>query len=253
MLNILRSEWTKLTTTKSSWWTTGLFLVLTCGWAFIQAHFTEDNELGRMFFNPDNAVIVLRMLGLPILAIQSIMMVTTEYRYRLQSQTYLANPRRWQVALMKLALGAALAAALTFIGIVLAYGIMKVFGPEGLTSEFHPFDDAHGKRYLWIYPLAAVLIALFAQGLSLLLRQTAGAVALTLIFYLGIDSFATAIPKIGDKIVNFLPFTAFNNWIGEQVPESAPWDSVAANGWVFVAWAAVLWILGLVMLQSRDA
>lgn len=251
MFNTLKAEWTKLTTTKSFWWTTGILFFLVLGGALLQATLTEDNEIGQTFYTSAVVPGFFHMVGLPVLAIQAIMVVTTEYRYRLQASTYMANPKRWQVAIVKLLLSAAIAALLSLIAILLGYAIMEWFGPDGLTENFHPFDD-HGKRSLRVYPLAAALLVVFAQGLGLLLRQTAGTIALTLIFFLGIDGFASKIPKIGDNTVNFMPFTAYNNWILEMVPEEAPWGSVAGNLWVFIAWAAVLWILGVVALQSRD-
>ena len=62
MLNTLKSEWTKLHTTRSFWWTTFIFLFFVWGWAILNARLTqpaetpEDVELGMGIITPDGAV-----------------------------------------------------------------------------------------------------------------------------------------------------------------------------------------------------
>ena len=75
---------------------------------------------------PDGAVSVLLGLGLPVLMIQAIMIVTTEYRFGTQTITFMATPRRWSVALVKLLMYAVIAAALTFIAVAGAYLLTEV-------------------------------------------------------------------------------------------------------------------------------
>ena len=77
--------------------------------------------------------------------------------------------------------------------------------------------------------------------------------ALSLILYLGIDGMVTMIPKIGEDIVHYMPFSALNTWIMDGDVAGAPWDSVTGSGLVFAVWALAAWIIGLVMLVKRDA
>ena len=127
MLNTLKSEWTKLHTTRSFWWTTFIFLFFAWGWAILNARLTkpaetpEDAAMGMGVITPDGAVTFLFSLGLPVLMIQAIMIVTTEYRFGTQTITFMATPRRWSVALVKLLMYAVIAAALSFIAVAGAY------------------------------------------------------------------------------------------------------------------------------------
>ena len=129
MLNTLKSEWTKLHTTRSFWWTTFIFLFFVWGWAILNARLTqpaetpEDVELGMGIITPDGAVTFLFSLGLPVLMIQAIMIVTTEYRYGIPATNFRVAPRRWHVAVVKLVLGALLAALLTVLGLALVVAL----------------------------------------------------------------------------------------------------------------------------------
>ena len=110
-----------------------------------------------------------------------------------------------------------------------------------------------GQKQLWKYPLAAALLVLFSQGLGLLLRSTAGAVAIGLILFLGVDNLVATIPKVGSKLVNFMPFKSFQSWLLEMEPVDAPWKENWGFCLVFIAWALILWVLGAIVLQKRDA
>lgn len=253
-MKTLKAEWTKLLTTKSFWWTTAVFFFFVLGWALLTTLMTNSMGVEAVGpLTPQGTVGALYLLGLPVLLIQAIMVVTTEYRYGLQATVYMANPRRWQVPIAKFVLYAVTAAILVFLAVVGAYAIGSAFGAEDVSQGYDPFGSDAGKRGMWVYPLAAVLLALFGQGLGLLLRQTAGTVAISLILYLGIDGLLMLLPKFGEKIVNFAPFTAFQRWTADMAPPpEAPFDSVTGYLVVFIVWAAVLWIAGVVLLQKRD-
>lgn len=258
MLNILKSEWIKLRTTRSFWWTTALFLLFSWGWAGVTAAFTEplDPQAVDMGFQPIGAeftVVFLVTLGLPVLMIQAIMLVTTEYRFGTQAITFMESPRRWSVAVAKLVLYAVIAAVLTFIGVVGAYLLTDLLADSSISATFDPWNDEVGREQLWKYPLAAVLVVAFAQGIGMLIRQTAGSVALGLILYLGVDQIVSMMPVVGDKIGSFMPFTAFQNWLFNVPVDNALWTESAGSGIVFFIWAAVLWALGVLVLHKRDA
>ena len=128
-----------------------------------------------------------------------------------------------------------------------------MLAPDSVKELYEPFKEDAGKRSLWMFPLLSFLVTIFVQGLSWLLRQTAGTVALSLILYLGIENVVRVLPKIGDDIIHFMPFSAFNSWASDSVAENAPWDSSAGSAIVFIAWAAILWVLGVFVLEKRDA
>lgn len=253
LFNTLRAEWTKLTSTRSFWWTSAIFLIFAWGWAILTAKLADTVPGGAATVTPESTLGVLFALAMPVLLIQAIMVVTTEYRYKMQANVYMTNPRRWVVALVKLLMYAVVAAVLVVLGVVGAYVFTELVGSQAVKDNFNPWDSDFGTRQLWVYPLAMAMLTLFGQGLGLLLRQTAGTVAISLILYLGIDNLVSMIPKIGEKIIHFMPFTALNRWVSDAHSPDAPWDSATGDALVFVAWAAVLWLLGVFFLHKRDA
>ena len=117
---------------------------------------------------------------------------------------------------------------------------------------FEPFKDAAAAEILWVYPAAAAMIVMISQGVALLLRQTAGSVALMLIWFMGLEQIFRVVPKVGQDIVGFLPFENLNAFVNDFALDGVPWD-VKGSGAFFLLWAVVAWAAGVVVLQRRDA
>lgn len=246
----LLSEWTKLRTTASFWWTTALILVFSIGWAGLFGTFTQDGP--GAFMTPDLAHSGFLVFGLPVIMIQAIMVVTTEYRYGLSAANFLATPRRWQIALAKVVLYAVIAAVLTLVSLAASYWVSDLLAPASVSEWYQPFETDAVKRYLWAYPLFMAVLVVFCQGLGLLLRQTAGTVALTLIWYLGLEQAIRLIPRVGEQIIRYLPFENLNAVLTNMPVRGTGWDG-GVSALIFVAWAVVAWVAGVLVLQRRDA
>lgn len=246
-VNTIISEAIKLFTTKSIWWTSALFIAFSLGVAALMGSFTEGMPL-----TPQNAVVGVYMFGFIIIAVQAVMVITSEYRHKYQSITYLATPRRWTVAVAKLLLYAVIAALLTLVVLVACYLLAEALVSPEVGAAFDPFGSEDGQRLIWAYPLMAALITLFAQGIALLLRQTAGAVTLVLMWYLALEDIIGILPKVGADIRNYLPFNNLHAFVsGTPIPDIA-WG-VGGSGLYFLLWAVVIWVAGVVLLQKRDA
>ncbi|MDR7330341.1 multidrug ABC transporter permease [Corynebacterium guangdongense] len=246
----LLSEWTKLRTTASFWWTTGLVLLVSIGWAGLLATFTPDGP--GAFMTPDLAHSGFLVFGVPVIMIQAIMVVTTEYRYGLPAANFLATPRRWQVALAKVVLYAVIAALLTLVCLTTSYWLSDLLAPASVSEWYRPFETDAARRYLWAYPTFMAVLVVFCQGLGLLLRQTAGTVALALIWYLGLEQAVRLIPRVGERILRYLPFENLNAVLVNMPVRGTEWD-VWVSALIFLAWAVVAWVAGVVVLQRRDA
>lgn len=253
LLNAFRAELTKLFTTRSVWWTTGVFFFIALGWTILMTSITNSQPPeAQLPVTASTLLSVLYTLSMPVLLIQGVMVVTTEYRFGVQTNTYMANHNRAMVAAVKAVMYGLIAAVLVLVGILATLGMAKLILSGEMGENFEVFDD-FTTRALWVFPLGMFMLIVFGQGLGLIMRQTTGAVAVSLILYLGIDSMVSMIPKIGEDVVNFMPFTALNTWIMEGSVETAPWDTVTGSGLVFAAWAAAAWIIGVLMLVKRDA
>lgn len=253
--NTLRSEWTKLRTTASFWWTTALVLVVSVGVTALISGTSGDvgaEEAASVGMSAPLATMAFSMVGLAILLIQAIMVVTTEYRFGLVPQNYLATPKRWPVIVAKFVLYAVIAALISFIVVVLSYGVADLLLPKEVAEMFTPFEDEVGRRLLWAIPLATAVAVMFVQGLGLLVRQTAGAVAITIIWLLGFDQLLRMLPKFGADVAKAMPFQNMNNFINDLPYEGTDWSSWSSLG-VFALWAVVAWAAGLLLSLRRDA
>lgn len=250
-LNTLAAEFTKLRTTASFWWTTVLFVAISLGWAAMTGATVPVTE-GIPTLWAASISMAVYAIGFPVLMIQAIMLVTTEYRYGVQSVTYLATPRRWTVALAKLLIYAAFAAGLTFLVVAGGFLLADALAPAVAAEQFHPWSDEEARMILWVYPAAAAMIVKISQGLALLLRQTAGSVALMLIWFMGLEQLFRLVPRIGSDIVRFLPFENLNAFTNGIALDGVPWGPYGSGAY-FLAWALALWLFGVVVLQRRDA
>lgn len=246
-INTIASEAIKLFTTRSIWWTSILFILSSVGMAALMGRFTEGMPL-----TPENVTIGVFMFGFLILAVQAVMVVTSEYRHKYQSVTYLATPRRWLVAVAKLLLYAVIAMVLTFVVVVLCYLVAGWMTSGDTAAAYDPFGSESGQRMLWTSPLQAGMLVLFSQGIGLLLRQTAGAVTLVLVWYLALEDLIGMLPKVGTDVRNYLPFTNLNAFVSNSPVADLPWG-VVGSALYYLLWAAVIWIAGVVLLQKRDA
>lgn len=247
-LNTLASEWIKLRTTKSFWWTSALFLFFSVGMAALMGGFNEGNAP----LLPNSAAIGVYMFGFIVIAVQAVMVVTTEYRHKYQTVTYMATPKRWTVALAKLLLYLVIGMLLTLVTVALCFLVAGWLAPSEATAAYEPFSSEEGQRILWVYPVMAGLMIIFSQGIALLLRQTAGAVTLVLMWYLALEGVIGMLPRVGQDLRNYGPFENLNAFVTNSEITDAAWG-VAGSGVYFLVWAAVIWLVGVFFLQKRDA
>ena len=238
MLNLIYSEWTKLRTTASLWWTSGLLIVLPAALVSLIAATAP-------IYAPLTVVMVAATIIFVILTVQAAMTVTTEYRFGIPATTYRLTPVRWQVAAAKLLLYAVLAALLTLICLAISFVLGDALAdvPAGWST------NAVATRALWALPLAAAILVLFMQGLGWLVRNTAGTITLAFGMQFVVESIIGLIPRYGQDIAQYMPFSNLYAFAFDLPTGTfTTWQSLA----VFATWAAVLWVAGVVLLEKRD-
>lgn len=250
--NLLLSEWTKLRSTASFWWTTALVFVLSLGFSALTAGLSDPEAQPGLGPTPASVVSSFTSFGVAVVLIQAIMVITTEYRFGLAGSNFMATPSRWPVMVAKLVLYGMIAALLALVVIVASYLLTSALLPDALQETFKPFEDEAGRRMLWAVPLLTFVAVMFVQGLGMLIRQTAGAVAISIIWLLGFDQMLRLIPKIGEDIARAMPFHNMTMFQGGQPYEGTDWNEWSSFG-VFLLWALVAWIGGLVLTLKRDA
>jgi ABC-2 type transport system permease protein len=198
-------------------------------------------------------------LGMSIFMVLAALAVTTEYRFNTLKSTFLAAPKRINVLLAKTLLLAGLGAVVGFVCGVGAFFLTKALAkepPAPLALQGEVWREVAG--YAALFAIAAVI----SVSVGTLLRQSAGAIALLLLWPLLIESLFTLIPTVGPKVGPWLPFAAGDKFITPtSVPGGGDFNGVLDSSGpspvqgllVFLATAVVLWLIAAVVLNRRDA
>lgn len=244
------SEWTKLRTTSSFWWTSVLAFVFSIGSTILMAALDDPvfpTYGGAM------AIAGFTTFGLMTLIIQSVMVVTTEYRFKVNSTNFALTPNRWQLALSKLLVYGLYAAVFSFVTILVCFIVGDLIAANPIEWTDNPFVT----RSLWAIPLSTFLAVMFAQGIGWIVRATAGAIAIYLGWQLVLEPSLALIPRIGRDIQTYAPFTNLTSFMQNfQNPGVEPGVSEPLSLWasfgLFAVWAVVLYIIGVMLLERRD-
>jgi len=244
----LRSEWTKIRTVRSTFWTLLITVVITVGLGSLIAVGSSSHPA------PDDDFTANSMSGLffgqLVIVVFGAMAITAEYSTGMIRTSLTSQPRRGTLLWAKATIVAAVALA---IGLICSFA--SFFIASAIYSGHHihvSLSDPGVLRAVVGGGLYMAVTALLAFGLGALLRHTAGAITsgVGVLFVLFI-------------LVQFLPHnwrTDISKWIpfnaGLQIittkPQSdmlAPWTGFG----VFAAYAAVALIGGAIVMRSKDA
>ena len=138
-----------------------------------------------------------------------------------------------------------------------AFYLAKALAAEPfIPLELNTADD--WRQVLGYGPLFAIA-AVIAVAVGAILRQSAGAIAILLLWPLLVESLFTLIPTVGEKAGPWLPFAAAYRFlepttgIGQFFQPESTGPTPIQGLLVFAGYAVVLWVIALVVLQKRDA
>lgn len=246
----LRSEWIKLATLRSTWWSIGITAVITIGVALLIAQ-----SMDVPGFEPVQAVVSPVQFTMLLAGVLGAISVTGEYSTGMIRSTLSANPVRGSVLAAKaLVVAAFLFVASLLISLAAALAVSPIFDSRDM-----PFPWGTPADSLLPILAAAVSMAVFALigvAFGFILRSGAGAIAATvgLLFVLPIVMSIFAMP--GDEwqwiidVSNHLPMSAAQSAIlpqdGWGLPVGEAYLTLAAwvTAGVLSAWA---------VLRTRDA
>ncbi|UEA61330.1 ABC transporter permease [Gordonia otitidis] len=263
-MGAVRAEQIKLTSTRAPWWCTATVVVLGLGIAALIAVVTrgvgagpdQPSDVGADASSVDQTgaasvyLIGVNFFGVVILMIMAVLGVTTEFRYGTIRTSFLGIPRRWNVLCAK----ALVYVALTFV-IVLPLTLCSVLVVIALSDGSSGLDlgSEHVIRQIWGTAVWASLCVVVGIGVGAIVRQTAGAVSVVLVWMLVIENVAAALPVVGRRIGPFLPFRNGSRFLDGDFPG----DGYHWNSWVslvyFAVFAAIVFAIGLLVVNGRDA
>ncbi|MFR9750629.1 ABC transporter permease [Nocardia sp. 004] len=253
-MGVLAAERIKLTSTKSTWWCSAIIIALGLGLAALVTWTINLSSSGddAISLTPAMAVSGVSGFGVMVLMIMATLTVTNEYRFGIIRTTFQATPHRDRVILAKAGVvgvvGALLTVALTFA----AYLVAKVLSsPE--TGADLTLSGADNWRAIYSVPIYAFLCVLFAIGIGVLVRQSAAAISLIVLWPLLIENLFMLFGNFGRDAIPFLPFMNANHFLGADSPVDnwhwGPWGSLL----YFAGFVALVFGAAMVLVNRRDA
>ncbi|GLH97255.1 ABC transporter permease subunit [Phytohabitans aurantiacus] len=250
--HVLRSEWTKLVSLRSTWATLGTVAVLTVGLAGAIGYGVSRSDppanageaVGAAFLPLDFFVLVIGVLG--------VLQMTGEYGSGLIRATLTAVPRRLPVLAAKALALAALTFPVMLVVCPAAFLVCQAFIGEGGAS----LGDPGVPGAILGAAACPVLVGLLGLGVGALVRHTAGAVTALAAALLVIPALLTPVlPGDWDeRVMKFVP-TIAGQAMYAVGGDNTPFETLApaASAAVLVAWVLVALAGGAALLARRDA
>ncbi|UZN04330.1 ABC transporter permease subunit [Cellulomonas sp. S1-8] len=259
---VLRSEWIKLWSLRSTFWTIGLTIVVLVllAWAMAASASFAPEEFEGADGSASIIYLVLapgQIFGSLVLVVLAALAVTGEYGTGQVRSTFAAVPTRlpvlWAKGLVVAFVTFATAAVGTALSLLLAGMIVPAMQPD--------WSDPEMLRIVLGTPLYIATVALLGFALGTLLRNTAATIATVIGFVLVVESVLSFISwKPLEWVRPFLPSSAgarvatpeemieMTNQMSPLAVELSPWGGYA----VLVGWVVVLLAAGAVRLRTRD-
>ena len=259
---VVRSEWIKFRTLRSTVWTLAITLLIIVGIVTLFSVIGASQSSGPGSAGDGGGSIMVFEIATALaqlaVVVLGVLVITGEYSTGMIRSTLAAVPRRLPALWAK---GIVLAVSIFVVSTVavgFSLGIMQLFlGPKGLAPNL---GDADTLRILAGVPLYLAAIALLAFAIGAVLRHSAGALATVLGLLLVIENLFLIPWKPLQKISPFLPGTAGSKILAPQEQIHAmsqgavgavlgPWQGYA----ILLAWVAVVLTVAAVLLRRRNA
>ncbi|GII93620.1 ABC transporter permease subunit [Sinosporangium siamense] len=249
MIDVMRSEWTKLRSVRSTMWTFGVGVLAMIGFgAGIPAALVAMNEPAEM------EPVAASLSGVPfaalIFASLGAMVITSEYRTGMMRTSLTAVPQRLKLLASKV---------LVFTLVALLVALFSTFAAFFLGQAFLGTENAAASpgdpgvlRALLGTALYLTMSGLFGLGIGTFIRHTPGAIVLIVALMMVVPMMGNMLPgAIGEFIVKFFTTNAGQRVasVGEQAGLLGPWQGFG----VYALWAAAAMVIGAVLLKRRDA
>lgn len=259
--NVLRSEWTKLRSVRSTYWTLLVAIFLTIGLGALGAAFVPNHFRGRdaATFNATRLSLSGVNLAQIAIGVLGVLVITNEYGTGMIRATLSAVPQRRLVLGAK---GVVFAATALVVGLLASFAAF--FVTQAILSGERPaafagrqlqasISDPGVFRAVAGGGLYLAALGLLGLGLGAIIRVSAGAISALfgVLFVLPIFS-AAALPQSWQNTINpYLPLNAGGDIFKVHLDSGdlGPWSGLG----VFCIYVVVALAVGCVVITRRDA
>jgi hypothetical protein len=249
--NVIRSEWTKVRSLRSSYVCAGLVTLAMLGLAIaLGARWAHQHGPVPDWFDAVNTSLSGTYLALVVVGTFGVMAISSEHTTGMIRATFAAVPQRRAVLAAKVIV---VAVPTLVIGELLSFGSFAIgqalLAHKGVGVSL---GDAAALRSAFGAGLFLALAALLGLGIGAIIRHTAGAISVFFAVVFAINPIVDLLPTSWrNDIINYLPVNA-----GTQIFTTvnvkgslAPWNGLA----VFALYAAAALLTGFLLIDIRDA
>ena len=250
---VIRSEWIKFRSLRSSWLVMGGTVLVVVAIAALVGYFTNNHFASmspgeRANFNPVDRSLTGTYLAQLTVGVLGVLVISGEYSTGMIRATLAAAPTRVPVVVAKGLVYAAVTFAATLVAVAAAFFV----GQALLGSHGVGIGHAGALRAVVGAALYLTGVGLAGVALGFLVRSTAGGIASLFGLLLILPVLVQALPSSWvDTIDPYLPSNAGQALyqLHSDHHTLAPW----AGFGVFLAYVAVLLVAAVVVLRRRDA
>jgi ABC-2 type transport system permease protein len=256
LVDVVRSEWLKVRTVRSTFWTMAVVFVTMVGFGalicFAQVATWDQLSTQQQQANPVNGTassLSGLLFGQLAMVVVGVLAITSEYSTGGIRSTLVAVPRRGRLVVAKAFVVGLMALV---VGTVSSFAAFFAGQAILATKDFHDtLGDAEVLRAVFGSGLYLAACALFGLGLGLIIRSTGGGITVAVAALFVVPPLVGVIPgRWGDEIQKFVTSNA-----GQVISETTvspdrlgPW----AGYLVFTLWWLALVALGTYLLRRRD-
>jgi ABC-2 type transport system permease protein len=254
--HVLRSEWTKLMSLRSTRWSLLAAFVSMAGlgvlvaavqmsrWAHLEPH-------ERATYNSLDPAVGGWHLAQLAIGVLGVMVISGEYSTGMIRSSLMAVPRRLPVLWAKIGVFAVVTFALTLVAAFISF-----FAVQAVVTQHHQqhaLGDPGALRVVFGAALFLTALSVMTVALGTIVRNTAGGIALFvgLLFVLpGITAILPA--SVADSVSPYLPVNAgsgITTVVFENSHHLSPWGGFA----LFCAYTVVAVAIAAAVLRRRDA
>jgi len=253
--NVIRSEWTKIWSVRSTPWTLLILVVSTVGFGVLASwgtasNFSHLNAHDRATFDATYTTMAGLTLGQLAIAVLGVLVVTTEYSTGGIKSTLTAVPNRMRVLAAK---GVVFAIIATVVGMITAFVAFFVSAPiwAHYNLAVHLNDPGVLRAVIGsgLYVLAS---GLFGFALGAILRHTAGAITAAVGLLLVVPPLTQLLPGTWGHDITKVFTSNAGSMIATTIPQDnrlGPW----AGYFAMTIWWLVPLAIGAYLMRRRDA
>jgi len=255
LLDLARSEWTKIRTVRSTMWTIGVTIVLGIGigalvCAVTRAHWLSSPGSHFNFDAPASSLVGLFLAQFSV-GVLGVLVISAEYTTGTIRATFSSAPNRSKVFAAKVIVFGVLAFVIaeftSFVAFFLGQFLLSAPATHATLSSPGAFRAVFGGG------LYVCVLGLIAMGLGTIIRHTAGAISAFVGILLVLPIIVQALPnQLAFDIRRFMPDRIGASMIttkGGFFQSFSPWTGML----ILCIYAVALLVIGNTLLQRRDA